>query len=66
MEFMGKTVPDVLMSGHHANIDKWRHEKALERTFLKRPDLLETAALTDKDKKYLAEFSKRLSDKEQR
>lgn len=66
VEFMGRTVPDVLMSGHHANIDKWRHEKALERTFLKRPDLLETAALTDKDKKYLAEFSKRLSDKEQR
>ena len=66
VEFMGRTVPDVLMSGHHANIDKWRHEKALERTLLKRPDLLETAALTDKDKKYLAEFSKRLSDKEQR
>ena len=40
-EWHGKTVPDVLISGHHANIDKWRHEQSLERTRKKRPDLYE-------------------------
>jgi len=40
VEFMGKSVPDVLLSGHHANIDKWREETALKRTAEKRPDLL--------------------------
>ena len=40
-EFHGKRVPDVLLSGHHANIDKWRYETALEATRRQRPDLLE-------------------------
>ncbi len=40
-EFHGKRVPDVLVSGHHANIDRWRDEKALEMTEQLRPDLLE-------------------------
>jgi len=40
-EFHGKTVPDVLLSGHHRNVEKWRAERALERTRAKRPDLLE-------------------------
>lgn len=40
-EFMGRKVPDVLLSGHHQNIAKWRKEKSLERTKAKRPDLLE-------------------------
>lgn len=40
-EFHGKTVPEVLLSGHHANIDKWRYETALEATKKSRPDLLE-------------------------
>lgn len=39
-EFMGRKVPDVLLSGHHKNIEKWRREQALERTKKKRPDLL--------------------------
>ena len=39
-EFMGKTVPDVLISGHHANIEKWRKEESYKRTLKKRPDLL--------------------------
>jgi tRNA (guanine37-N1)-methyltransferase len=39
-EFRGWKVPDVLLSGHDANIEKWRHEKALERTRDRRPDLL--------------------------
>jgi len=40
-EFHGRTVPDVLISGHHANIEKWREEQALEKTKRARPDLLE-------------------------
>ena len=52
-EWHGKKVPDVLLSGHHANIQKWQREKQLERTFAKRPDMLEKAELTKKDKEYL-------------
>lgn len=52
-EFMGRTVPDILLSGHHANIDKWRREQSIVRTYNKRPDLLEKAELTDKDKIFL-------------
>ncbi len=40
-EFMGRKVPDILLSGHHKNIEKWRREQALERTKRKRPDLLD-------------------------
>ena len=40
-EFMGVSVPEVLLSGHHGEIQKWRREQSLERTRLKRPDLLE-------------------------
>lgn len=39
-EFMGRRVPDVLLSGHHANIEKWRHEQSVKRTMERRPDLL--------------------------
>ncbi len=40
VEFMGRKVPDVLLSGHHKNIEKWRREQSLERTKRKRPELL--------------------------
>ena len=40
-EFRGRTVPDVLLSGHHANIEKWREQKALEKTAAVRPELIE-------------------------
>lgn len=40
-EFMGRKVPEVLLSGHHKNIEKWRREKSVERTRLKRPELME-------------------------
>ena len=40
-EWMGKKVPEVLMSGHHKNIEKWRHEQSLQRTKERRPDLYE-------------------------
>ena len=58
-EFRGWKVPDVLASGNHARIDEWRREQALTRTFHKRPDMLEKAELTEKDKK----FVKRLTSK---
>jgi len=51
--FMGKQVPEILLSGHHANVDKWRREQSIIRTLRKRPDLLEEAVLTDKEKKFL-------------
>ena len=41
LEWRGETVPDVLLSGHHANVASWRHEKAVERTRVNRPDLLD-------------------------
>ena len=52
-EWHGKTVPDVLLTGHHANIMKWRREQSLERTRDRRPDLLEKAELDRKDLKFL-------------
>lgn len=52
-EFMGEKVPEVLLSGHHVNIEKWRREQSLKRTLERRPDLLENANLTKNDKKYL-------------
>ena len=57
-----QSVPSVLMSGHHANIDKWRREQAISETAKLRPDMLETATLTDKEKSLaqglLREFAK--------
>ena len=48
-----KEVPPVLLSGHHANVDRWRREQSIERTHRYRPDLLENAPLTEKERKYL-------------
>ena len=52
-EFRGWKAPDILLSGDHAKIDKWRREQALLRTFNKRPDMLEKAELTKKDLKFI-------------
>ncbi len=52
-EWRGHQVPDVLLSGHHANIEKWRREQALLVTKQKRPEMLENAALTPADMKFL-------------
>ena len=49
----GLRVPEVLLSGHHAKIDEWRHRESLKRTFYKRPDLLERAELSEKDSAFL-------------
>lgn len=55
-EFMGMRVPEVLLSGHHANIEKWRREQSIRRTWERRPDLLEGANLSKKEQKYLEEL----------
>lgn len=55
-EWHGMKVPDILLSGHHGNIDKWRREKSLERTLERRPDMLKSAELTKKDREYLAKL----------
>lgn len=52
-DFHGWTVPDVLLSGHHANIARARREEALRRTFERRPDLLAQAELTEADRKFV-------------
>lgn len=52
-EFRGWKVPDVLLSGDHKKIDTWRREQALARTFKKRPDMLDTAALSKEDRKFI-------------
>ena len=52
-EFRGWKVPDVLASGNHAKINKWRREQALSRTFNKRPDMLEKAELSKEDLKFV-------------
>ncbi len=52
-EYDGQKVPDVLLSGHHANIEKWRREQSLLNTLKHRPDLLEKADLTKADLEFL-------------
>jgi len=52
-EFRGEGVPEILLSGDHAKIEKWRREQSLLRTLQRRPDLLETAELTDKERKFV-------------
>lgn len=53
VEYKGLEVPPILLSGHHANVEKWRRERSIERTLRVRPDLLENAVLSEKEKKYL-------------
>ena len=51
-EWHGKKVPEILLSGHHANVEKWRREQSIIRTAERRPDLLEKANLTQKEKDF--------------
>lgn len=51
--FRGESIPAMLLSGHHANVDKWRREQALLRTLQRRPDLLAVAELSASDRKFL-------------
>ena len=54
--FEDQQVPEVLLTGHHENIDKWRREQSLKMTLKKRPDLLEKIELSDEDKKVLEKY----------
>lgn len=54
-EFRGMKVPEVLLSGHHEEIARWRRREALRRTALRRPDLLARAELTEEERRWLAE-----------
>ncbi len=51
--FRGLKVPDVLLSGHHGNVEKWRRQQSIRRTFESRPDLLDQANLSDSERQYL-------------
>ena len=55
-EFRGWQVPEVLLSGDHGKIEKWRREQALLRTLTRRPDILEKADLSEEDKKIVERF----------
>ena len=48
-----RVVPEVLLSGHHANISKWRREKSIEETFNRRPEMLKEAELSKKEIEFL-------------
>ena len=54
--FEGVKVPEILQSGHHENINKWRRCEALKNTYKKRPELLKNVELSEKDKEYLEEI----------
>ena len=61
-EFEGMRVPDVLMSGNHEHIRRWRLKQALGRTWLKRPDLLQAVNLTEEQQRLLTEFRRDLDN----
>lgn len=59
-DFRGMTVPDVLMSGHHENIRRWRLEESLRKTYLRRPDLLEKYPLNQEESDLLAKIKEEM------
>jgi tRNA (guanine37-N1)-methyltransferase len=61
--YEGNAVPPVLLSGHHAQIERWRLKQSLGRTWLRRPELLERRGMSESERKLLEEFKKEL-DKE--
>jgi tRNA (guanine37-N1)-methyltransferase len=60
--FRGWSVPEILLSGNHGQIARWRREQSLLRTFHRRPDLLRTAQLSPQDLKFVAGLSQREED----
>ena len=60
-QFRGWPVPDVLISGDHARIDRWRREEALRRTFLRRPDMLLKLDLSEEDRLFLSRLAQELT-----
>jgi len=63
VEFRGWRVPEVLLSGNHAAIARWRRKEALRRTLLRRPDLLASAPLSEEDWRLLAELKQELEER---
>ncbi|WP_159564355.1 tRNA (guanosine(37)-N1)-methyltransferase TrmD [Streptococcus halichoeri] len=63
-DFRGMKVPDVLMSGHHENIRKWRLEQSLLKTYLRRPDLLEAYPLTEEAQAILTKIKRQEREKQ--
>ncbi|MFR3727365.1 tRNA (guanosine(37)-N1)-methyltransferase TrmD [Lacrimispora sp.] len=63
-EYRGLRVPEVLLSGHHKNIDAWRREQSIKRTLERRPDLLSGAALSKKEAEYLKKLEKEQENRE--
>lgn len=63
-EYRGLKVPEVLLSGHHKNIDMWRREQSIKRTYERRPDLLSEAVLSKKEQEYLEQLKKEAEKEE--
>ena len=57
-QYRGEAVPEVLLSGHHENIRRWRLKQALGRTWLRRPELLQARGMSKEEHALLAEFQK--------
>lgn len=66
VEWNGRKIPDILLTGDHGRIAKWRHEMSLRVTLEKRPDMLKTAPLTQKDRWYLAQLKEELSKEKEK
>jgi tRNA (guanine37-N1)-methyltransferase len=64
-QYGGERVPEVLLSGHHAAIRRWRWKQALGRTWERRPDLLRERALTGEEQALLAEYQRERREQEQ-
>ena len=64
-EFAGHRVPDVLLSGHHADVRRWRRKAALARTLDRRPELIATAALDEEERALLDEIRRERSEREE-
>ena len=64
--YEGKRVPEVLLSGHHKNIDTWRRQESIRRTLERRPDLLEGAVLTKKEQEFLHDLQKKRQEAEEK
>ncbi|MGO4927365.1 tRNA (guanosine(37)-N1)-methyltransferase TrmD [Fundicoccus sp. Sow4_F4] len=64
-EFRGQEVPEILLSGHHGNIELWQRKEAIRRTFERRPDLLEQADLSPQEIAWLEEFKQNKNSTDQ-
>ena len=58
-------MPEILLSGHHANIEKWRREQSIIRTLERRPELLEEAVLSKKEKLFLEELLRKKAENQE-